>query len=121
MIPRRLRFTGPIAPSNLQRMCGLRVSPRRGRSLVRRSPCSAPAALPSKAEGYKPGGPKTEMLALKTRSRSGTLLDVIHQLWRPLATRAIAMPFRVELCRDRRYGQPLTLTRLPPKLPNVLD
>ena len=45
----------------------------------------------------------------------------MHQLWRPLATRAIAIPFRVELCRDRRYGQPLTLARFPAKLPHVLD
>ena len=45
----------------------------------------------------------------------------MHQLWRPLTTRAIAMPFRVELCRDRRYGQPFTLARFPAKLPHVLD
>ena len=51
----------------------------------------------------------------------GALQNVMHQLWRPLATRAIAMPFRVELGCDIRYRWPLALARFPPKLPHVLD
>jgi hypothetical protein len=52
---------------------------------------------------------------------SGALQDVMHHLWRPLSTRAIAMAFRGEMGRESRNGQPLALARLPLKLTHVLD